>query len=153
MTTGKTTGKPNGNPPVPEHSHLDDCAACREVDELWNELAGKEVQPGGQDGPRTISNADLAAGMKAGAAGAQEAAGSGTLLGKRTEITRKGSGGELPEANRCTQCGKWKRPQYETCFDCSGLVLCGNCGENYHDAQYEVCYNCGRSRWEDDDWE
>ena len=151
-----TNKNPAGNRPVPapaEHSHLDACAACRELDALWNELLGPTTPRGEPDEAVTVSTEDLAAGVGAEAAGAQEAAGNGTLLGKRADTPRQGRGGELPEANRCRECGRWKRPQYETCFDCSGMALCSNCGQNYHDSQYEVCYSCGQSRWEEGEWD
>ena len=46
------------------------------------------------------------------------------------------------------QCGRSKQPQYLTCFQCSGLKLCGECGENYHSVEYETCYECsGHPDW------
>ena len=46
------------------------------------------------------------------------------------------------------QCGRPKQPQYPTCFQCSGLKLCDECGENYHSVEYETCYECsGNAEW------
>ena len=113
-------------------SHLEVCPACRELDRLWEELTEKQAT---QAGPPRQADPQQ-----------QDTQGSGTMLGKRA-TARGRQRGELPEANRCPGCGGWKRPQYETCFRCSGQILCAVCGQKYHDDQYDRCYECNQARY------
>ena len=46
-------------------------------------------------------------------------------------------------ASACPGCGGRKKPEYDTCFACSGMELCDSCGENYYQSgQYTECYAC-----------
>ena len=119
-----------------EHSgdsrdQLEVCAACRELDQLWNELLGDDPLPSGS---RDSPTADPS--------GWKEARGIGPILGERATSGKGSRKGPPPPNNCCPDCGRWKKAEYETCFACSGMVLCEDCGENYHHEEYDCCWEC-----------
>ena len=107
--------------PTEDGSHLAECDACRRLDRDFLRTFG----PDGS-GPVNVTP-DWAE------------AGPVNVLGKQPDLSRPK--GRNP-ANVCQECGGWKGRQYPTCLNCSGMVLCDVCGEKWHPAEYETCYDC-----------
>ena len=112
-------------------NHLDVCATCRELHALWVRMFG--------DDPLPHESADL---PTADPSEWKEARGVGPVLGGREKTTKTGRRGPPSPDHTCPDCGRWKKPEYETCFACSGMVLCESCEENYHHEDYNRCYEC-----------
>ena len=104
--------------------HLAACRTCRELDELCQELFGQpEAMPPPQGKIENWKKPEE-----------EPATGEGSK-GKKSPRP-------LPPANTCPGCRGWKQEKYDTCFKCSGMVLCESCGENYHSEEYDECYTC-----------
>lgn len=134
MTSGATTGERGQRITQQTNSHLETCRPCRELDELWNQLIGAPETNTDRPAPEPNWKEAPEPGTAAGPSG------------------RGWKGRPLPPENTCPECGKWKKPQYDTCFACSGMTLCNECGVNYHSQEYEVCYQCSQDMWDDEDW-
>ena len=100
------------------------------MDELWEKIFGEEKEaPGFQ--PRTDPESEW-----------KKPEQPINVMGNPSPPARRGRHGPPPPENSCPGCGGWKKAQYPTCFKCSGLVLCEECGENHHSEEYETCYEC-----------
>ena len=112
--------------------HLEACGPCRRLHREWLELFRRdEDEPPGP----AVAVRDRS--------GEWEEGRPLNVTGKAPpDKPPRGGGGEPPPQHRCPGCGGWKPTHYATCFPCSGLVKCESCGENYHDSQYDECYEC-----------
>lgn len=122
------------------NAHLEACPPCRELDRLWDQLFGDPSPEKPQAAePEWKTAAEQSRGGRTGVAGRPGG--------------RAGWGRPLAPENTCPECGKWKNAKYATCFGCSGMVLCEECGERYHSEEYDVCYECAGSPGGWEEWD